>query len=246
MVAGGKEEPFDAAPLQERRERLRRLRARGSRRRSSCRSAPASPCACAIAIRRTSRGLVGHLPDGRALGEDDPQHRLRRRAGRLGAGGCENDEERDRRRIPVEKGSDGLVTDCYLAPLLLDSAADVQGLRHLRQEAVVREQPEPLHGGDPPTLQPEPPEGAHPPERRCQARLRLHPVPQGRQSPKSRSSRNLSRDPAPSKLAERGAGTPHGAVRPRAGSRSRPTRSRRSSATRPPSATASSAWPARG
>ena len=60
-------------------------------------------------------------------------------------------------------------------------AADVQGLRNLRQEAGVRQQPEPLDGGDEAPLQPEP--AAHPrllggsPH----ARVRLHALPQGRQ-----------------------------------------------------------------
>ena len=45
----------------------------------------------------------------------------------------------------------------------------VQGLRIVRQEAVVREQPEPLDGGDPASLQPEPPARPGAAERRRQA-----------------------------------------------------------------------------
>ena len=85
---------------------------------------------------------------------------------------------------------------CGLTPTgcgpLLHSAADVQGLRILWQEAIFRQQPEPFDGGHAPPVQPESPEGARPDRRRCQARVHLHPVPQGRKSAKSGlAARNL-------------------------------------------------------
>ena len=51
------------------------------------------------------------------------------------------------------------------------AAAHGQDLRHLREEAVLREQPEPLDGGDEATLRPEPPARPRPP-RRPGARVR--------------------------------------------------------------------------
>jgi SAM-dependent methyltransferase len=61
----------------------------------------------------------------------------------------------------------------------------VQGLRRLREEAVLREQPEPLDGGDEAPLQPEPPARPRPARREADARLRLHALPQGRQGRES-------------------------------------------------------------
>ena len=77
------------------------------------------------------------------------------------------------------------------------SAADVQGLLSLRQEAVVREQPEPLDGRD----------AAGASTRTCRdprassngvkkRALRLHPLPQGRQGAEGRLATPLDRAPS--------------------------------------------------
>src|SRR5438034_10384728 len=63
----------------------------------------------------------------------------------------------------------------------LHCRGDVQGLRGLRKEALVRAQPEPLDGGDEAAVRAEPPARPRPPRRQSAARLRLHPLPQGRQ-----------------------------------------------------------------
>src|SRR5581483_11097441 len=67
----------------------------------------------------------------------------------------------------------------------LTCPADVEGLRQLRQEACVRTSPLALDGGDEAALQPEPPARPRAAEGRADARLRLHPLPQGRQGAKS-------------------------------------------------------------
>src|SRR5262249_17518144 len=65
-------------------------------------------------------------------------------------------------------------------------AGRVQGLLSLWQEARVRKQPLALDGRDQAAVQPEPP--ARPParQRREEARLRLHPLPQGQQGAEGR------------------------------------------------------------
>ena len=107
-------------------------------------------------------------------------------------------EQADQADDRLEKGAEAVRTGLEMADVFaqlragcaaVDSAAiirrRVQGLRILRQEAVVREQPKPLDGRDPAPLQPEPAEGSRAPERRRQAGLRVHEVPQGRQGPES-------------------------------------------------------------
>jgi hypothetical protein len=74
----------------------------------------------------------------------------------------------------------------------LDWPADVQGLRSLREEAGLRSQPEPLHGGDEAPVQPEPPACPRPPEREGDAGIRLHALPQGQQGSKGHLSSNFS------------------------------------------------------
>src|SRR5436190_11920787 len=59
-------------------------------------------------------------------------------------------------------------------------------LRSLREEAVVRPQPEPLDGGDEAPVQPEPPARPRAARRQGEARVRLHPLPQGRQGAEGR------------------------------------------------------------
>src|SRR5262249_15200044 len=71
-------------------------------------------------------------------------------------------------------------------PRPLHWPADVQGLRRLREEAGLRPQPEPLDGGDEAPLRPEPPACPCDPPRQADARVRLHPLPQGRQGPEGR------------------------------------------------------------
>ena len=71
-----------------------------------------------------------------------------------------------RSRTPAEaKQQTGTALSSRLLAL---PAADVQGLRHLREEALVRQQPEPLDGGHEAALQPEPPARARLPQRRKQ------------------------------------------------------------------------------
>ena len=64
----------------------------------------------------------------------------------------------------------------------------VQGLRHLREEARLRQQPQPLDGRHEAPLQPEPAARPRPPRRTRDARVRLHALPQGRQGPEGVSS----------------------------------------------------------
>ncbi len=66
--------------------------------------------------------------------------------------------------------------------LPLQSAADVQGLRNLWQETRVWEPPLAFDGGHQAPVRPEPAACSHAPERHREARVRLHPLPQGRQS----------------------------------------------------------------
>src|SRR5262245_39920356 len=74
----------------------------------------------------------------------------------------------------------------HVAGLQLHSAADVEGLRHLREETVVRAQPEPLDGGHEAPLQPEPAARPPAPPGQGDPRVRLHALPQSGQSSESR------------------------------------------------------------
>src|SRR5207244_1581548 len=58
-------------------------------------------------------------------------------------------------------------------------------MRNLRESPLVRQQPEPLDGGHEAALQPEPAARARLPRRDGEARLCLHPLPEGGESPKS-------------------------------------------------------------
>src|SRR5215218_9304756 len=53
----------------------------------------------------------------------------------------------------------------------------------MRKEAELRSQPEPLDGRHEAALRPQPPARAGDPQGRSDARLRLHPVPEGREGP---------------------------------------------------------------
>src|SRR4051794_29774271 len=61
-----------------------------------------------------------------------------------------------------------------------------QGVSQLREGPRLREQPQPLHGGDEAPLRPEPPEGADPRRQDAAPRVRLHALPQGRQGHQGR------------------------------------------------------------
>ena len=103
---------------------------------------------------------------------------------------CENAEQAEAR---VDKGAEAVRTALEMADLFAQlrraaaasrsrasatlAAADVEDLRNLRQEARVRQQPEPLDGGHEAPLQPEPPARARPDQRQGDARLRLHALP---------------------------------------------------------------------
>src|SRR5439155_6445402 len=65
----------------------------------------------------------------------------------------------------------------------LHSAADVQGLRRLWEETGLRQQPEPFDGGHEAPLRAESATRPRRPARKADPRLRLHPLPQGRQGP---------------------------------------------------------------
>jgi len=68
------------------------------------------------------------------------------------------------------------------------AARHVEGMRDLRQEAGVRPSPVALDGGDEAALRPEPPARAHPPQGLADPRVRLHPLPEGRQGAEGRLS----------------------------------------------------------
>ena len=115
-----------------------------------------------------------HARDGRAGRDADRQGRRGRPHG-----------ARDGRRLLAAPRAAALEHRNSLLHSLATLRADVQGLRHLREEAVLREQPEPLDGGHSASLQPEPAEGPPPPRGEGDPRLRLHALPQGRQGPKA-------------------------------------------------------------
>ena len=121
----------------------------------------------------------------------------------------------------------------------LHCAADVQGLRSLREEARLRQQPEPLDGGHEAALQPEPPARPRPAEGQGDAGVRLHPLPQGRQGPEGRSEQQL---PACGRGLIQSWRRLLRCRRRSGGSRSRTRRWRTSSAASPPRPTASSGW----
>src|SRR4029079_5137424 len=73
----------------------------------------------------------------------------------------------------------------------------VQGLRNLREEAVVRSQPEPFDGCHEAALQPEPAARPDAAERQGDACLRLHALPQGRQGHESALARPGLARPGP-------------------------------------------------
>ena len=73
----------------------------------------------------------------------------------------------------------------------LYTSADGEGMSRLRQGSGVRAQPQPLDGREQAALQPEPPEGADRRRRHSPPRLRLHPVPEGRQGGQSRLAHRL-------------------------------------------------------
>src|SRR3954463_15130390 len=68
-----------------------------------------------------------------------------------------------------------------------------QGVSQLREGSRLREQPQPLHGGDQAPLRPEPPEGADPRRQDAAPGVRLHALPQGRQGHQGRLARARSR-----------------------------------------------------
>src|SRR5215510_714945 len=59
-------------------------------------------------------------------------------------------------------------------------------MRDLREETVLRPQPEPLDGGHEAALQPQPPARTRPARRQGDARVRLHALPQGQQGSEGR------------------------------------------------------------
>src|SRR4051812_25811442 len=61
-----------------------------------------------------------------------------------------------------------------------------QGVSQLREGPRLREQPQPLHGGDEAPLRPEPAEGPDPRRQDAAPRVRLHALPQGRQGHQGR------------------------------------------------------------
>jgi len=71
-------------------------------------------------------------------------------------------------------------------------ARHAEGLPLLCQGPVVREQPQPLDGRDEAPLRAEPPAGSDRRWRDASPRLRLHPVPEGRQSRQSALSAVLN------------------------------------------------------
>src|SRR5213076_1822546 len=92
---------------------------------------------------------------------------------------CGAQRTRDGRRLLPAPGPGRRATALATLP------PHVQDLRRLREEAVLREQPEPLDGGDEATLRPEPPARSRAPRRPRTARICLHPVPEGREGRKS-------------------------------------------------------------
>ena len=103
-------------------------------------------------------------------------------------------EDEQQAQARLDKGAEAVRTALEMADVFaqLRAAAGVaagfgytrrrvQGLRNLREEAVVRPQPEPFDGGHEAALQPEPPARPHAAERQGDACLRLHALPQGRQ-----------------------------------------------------------------
>src|SRR6476620_604771 len=72
--------------------------------------------------------------------------------------------------------------------LHLYSAADVQSMRDLCEEAGVRPQPQPLDGCDQAPFQPEPAADPDRARRLADASLRLHPLPEERQGAEGRVS----------------------------------------------------------
>src|SRR4051812_46119818 len=80
---------------------------------------------------------------------------------------------------------------CGPAPRLfralpLPCRADVQGLRNLWKEAELRQPPEPLDGRHAAPLRPEPPARPRPLAGQGPACVRLHAMPEGRESPEGR------------------------------------------------------------
>src|SRR3954453_23007178 len=71
-------------------------------------------------------------------------------------------------------------------------AGRVQGLLSLWQEARVRKQPLALDSRDQAAVQSEPPARPSPRERREEARVRLHPLPQGQQGAEGRLGRSAA------------------------------------------------------
>jgi 6,7-dimethyl-8-ribityllumazine synthase len=118
-------------------------------------------------------------------------------------------ESEEQARARLDKGAEAVRTALEMADvfsqlraaastqpacgLQLHSAADVQGLRDLREETVLRPQPEPFDGGDEAALQPEPPARARPARRQGDARERVHALPQGQQGPKGRLATSIRR-----------------------------------------------------
>src|SRR6476469_11246054 len=70
-------------------------------------------------------------------------------------------------------------------PLRYNPARNVEDLRNLWEEAVVRQPSLTLDGRLEAALGPEPPAGSDPPQGLPSARLRLHALPQGQQSRQS-------------------------------------------------------------
>ena len=93
----------------------------------------------------------------------------------------------------------------------LPSAADVQGVRSVWEEAQLREPPEPFDGRHEAAFRPEPPARARPPAGQGAACLRLHAVPQGRQGPEGHLTfLHRLRERRIDRLTDRLARRPHG------------------------------------